>query len=232
MHDSKGALATFESALDLFESNPEARYGRAAVLLDTAGDDLNALKTAKAEFERFLQDVPTGSRAKSAKQLLARTDAALAAGGMTKLIAQGSKAAPEPMAAQHPPMLTKEMVDAVQNTERTPELEAGFQKLMDEAEGLLAQGKFQEALDNYKRVVPFNPDNSRAKAGMAWSLVRLNKQPMADNVWRVAAADPAAIDALGDTLKAKGDADGAKALWQKLKDTAPAYAGKLDGKLR
>jgi hypothetical protein len=55
---------------------------------------------------------------------------------------------------------------------------------------------------------------------------------MADNIWRVALQDPAAIDALGDTLKAKGDADGAKQLWLKLKDTAPAYASRLDGKLR
>jgi len=66
---------------------------------------------------------------------------------------------------------------------------------------------------------------------MAWSLVRLQK-PMAQNVWQVALQDPAAIDALGDTLKTKGDAAGAKLLWQRLKDTAPAYASKVEGKLQ
>jgi tetratricopeptide (TPR) repeat protein len=122
------------------------------------------------------------------------------------------------------------MIDAVQNTPRTPEMDQGFAQLVEAAEGDLAKGAYQDALDKYKRVVPFQPTNGRAKAGMAWSMVRLNKQPMADNVWNVAAQDPAAIDALGDTLKAKGDADGAKQVWQRLAQTVPSYAAKLSGK--
>jgi hypothetical protein len=62
----------------------------------------------------------------------------------------------------------------------------------------------------------------------------MNRQPMADRVWQVAVnADPAAVDKLGDALKAKGDAAGAKALWTKLAQTAPAYASQsgLQGKL-
>jgi hypothetical protein len=60
---------------------------------------------------------------------------------------------------------------------------------------------------------------------MAWALVGMNRQPMADRVWQVAvSADPAAVDKLGDTLKAKGDEKGARALWSKLAQTDPAYA--------
>jgi len=242
--DATGALAAYESALELFESNPEARYGRAALLLDTRGDDLKALEQARGDFTRFVTDYPTSPRAKSAKKLLERTDAAIAAGGMSKLIAKGPKAPPQAPVDPHAemranaqgsgsggPVLTQEMIDAVKNVERTPELEQGFQKLIEDAEEALAHGKYQDALDAYKRVVPFNPDNARARAGMAWSLVRLEK-PMAQNVWNVALQDPGSIDALGDTLKKKGDEQGAKLLWQRLEDTAPAYASKVEGKLK
>ena len=229
MHESLDALGTFDRALELFESNADARYGRAAVLIDLRGDDLMALGSAKADLEKLLKDYPTTPKAKSAKRLLDRTVAAIAAGGMTKLAAQ----APKPQVAEegaHPPMLTKEMVEAVQNVEQNEDTAKGFAKLVDEAETHLAKGEFQDALDNYKRVVPFQPENARARAGMAWSLVRLNKQPMADNIWRVASTDPKAIDSLGDTLKSKGDEAGAKMVWQRLKETVPSYAEALGSK--
>jgi tetratricopeptide (TPR) repeat protein len=115
-------------------------------------------------------------------------------------------------------------MDAVRNTEKTPELMQGMQKLIEEGESDLAQGRYQEALDAYKRVVPFQPDNGRAKAGMAWALVGLGR-PMADRVWTVAVqADPSAVDKLGDTLKSKGDEKGAKGVWQKLSASDPNYA--------
>src|SRR6185369_17048266 len=101
-----------------------------------------------------------------------------------------------------------------------------FEQLINDAEGFLATGKYQDALDAYKRVVPFNPDNARARAGMAWSLVRLQK-PMAQNVWSVAMQSPQAIDELGATLAKKGDKDGAKQLWARLKDSG--YTSKLEG---
>ncbi|MFL5350872.1 MAG: tetratricopeptide repeat protein, partial [Hyalangium sp.] len=95
-----------------------------------------------------------------------------------------------------------------------------------EGEDDLAKGKYDEALGVYRRVVPFQPENGRAKAGMAWALVGLGK-PMADRVWGVAvSSDAAAVEKLGDTLMAKGDAKGAKALWAKLLATVPDYPNK------
>ena len=234
-HDPVGALAVYDRALALFESNPDARYGRAALLLDSKGDDLASLKISKADLERFLADYPTSPRAAQAKSFLSRVNDAIAAGGVMKVKVVAKQAPVDPHAglAQNgqPPQLTQEMIDAVKNVERTPEMNQGFARLVDEAEEHLAKGRFQDALDNYKRVVPFEPENARARAGMAWAMVKLNKQPMADNVWRVAAQSPEAIDALGDALNAKGDADGAKALWKRLAETVPPYAGKLSGKL-
>jgi hypothetical protein len=84
-------------------------------------------------------------------------------------------------------------------------------------------------------VVPFQPENGRAKAGMAWALVSLDKQPMAERIWGVAVgSDARAVDGLGDMLKAKGDANGAKALWSKLAGSSPDYAkaANLQAKLK
>ncbi|MEW5742445.1 MAG: tetratricopeptide repeat protein [Myxococcota bacterium] len=230
--DADGALATYTRALETFEGNVEARYARAALLLDAKGDDAKALAQAKADFERFLSDAPTAPQAPQAKRLLDQTTKAIAAGGLSKVAPQVAVAPPEPARQPGmPPVLSKETMEAFQNAPRTPEMEANFAKLVEDAEEHLARGRFQEALGNYRQVMPFQPDNPRLRAGMAWTMVKLNRQPMADNVWRVATENPDAVAALGDRLKAKGDAEGAKALWQRLKDTVPSYAPRLDGKL-
>ena len=233
LHDSAAALFTYTRALDTFEANGEARYARAAITLDAFGDDLAALGRAKADFERFLADAPTSPRAPTAKRLLERTSAAIAAGGLSKLAItaeQVAALAPAPTGVQ-PPVLTKELMDAFQNAPRTPEMAENFAKLVSDAEEHLARGRFQEALTAYKQVMPYQPDNARLRAGMAWTMIKLNRQPMADNVWRVASQTPDAISELGDVLKAKGDVEGARAVWQRLKETVPAYAPKLEGKL-
>jgi tetratricopeptide (TPR) repeat protein len=123
------------------------------------------------------------------------------------------------------PSLSKETIEAMENVERTPELEAQLTQTVEQGEALLAQGRFDEALQAYRQVMPLRPDG-RVKAGLAWTLVGLGK-PTADNVWGVAvSSDPAAVDQLGETLKAKGDAKGAKALWTKLASSAPDYAAR------
>jgi tetratricopeptide (TPR) repeat protein len=234
LRDSGGALFTYNRALETFEANGEARYARAALTLDAFGDDVAALGRAKADFERFLAEAPTSPRAPTAKRLLERTNAAIAAGGLSKAnitaeqIAAIAPAAPKGV---QPPVLTKELVDAFQNAPRTPEMENNFAKLISDAEEHLARGRFQDALTAYKQVMPYQPENARLRAGMAWTMIKLNRQPMADNVWRVATQNPDAIVELGDSLKAKGDLDGARAVWSRLKESVPSYAGKLEGKL-
>jgi len=259
--DSPGALAGYERVLQISADNANSLFGRAAVLFDSQGNDVKALRRAKEDFATFLRLHPTAPRAEEAKKLLARTEEAIAAGGLDRLAkkrgterktadvaaatasanppSSGSAAGKTPTSGpasgggnDQPPPLTPEMIEAVKNTERTPELQQGLAKLVEEGEDHLARGRYQEALDAYKRVVPFQPENGRAKAGMAWSLVKLNKQPMADRVWSVAvSADPAAVDKLGDVLAAKGDKAGAKALWAKLAETAPSYTA-VRGKLQ
>jgi tetratricopeptide (TPR) repeat protein len=121
------------------------------------------------------------------------------------------------------PTLSQETMQAMQNVERTPELEAQLTQTVEQGEELLAKGRYDEALAAYRQVMPLRPDG-RVKAGLAWTLVGMGK-PTADRVWGVAVgSDPAAVDQLGETLKAKGDAKGAKALWTKLAASAPDYA--------
>ncbi|MFL5348169.1 MAG: hypothetical protein ACJ8AT_25530 [Hyalangium sp.] len=254
--DKAGALAVYERVLDVAPSEEEALFSRSAVLYETKGEDLKALQAAREGFEAFIAAHPDSSRVELAKQLSQFAQDTIKAGGREKWkktraedrrirLSQMPKEPPQapmmaagpmagaggPMAGQGsgqdgPPALTQEMVDAVQNTERTPELEAGLAKLVEEGEDDLAKGKYDEALGVYRRVVPFQPENGRAKAGMAWALVGLGK-PMADRVWGVAvSSDAAAVEKLGDTLMAKGDAKGAKALWAKLLATVPDYPNK------
>ncbi len=251
--DKAGALTVYERVLDVAPTDEEALFSRSAVLYETKGEDLKALQAAHEGFEAFIAAHPDSSRADLAKQLSQFAQDTVKAGGRAKWqktreedrrirLSQMPKEPAAPMMAagpmagsagpmggrgqDGPPALTQEMVDAVQNTERTPELEAGLAKLVEEGEEDLAKGKYDEALGVYRRVVPFQPENGRAKAGMAWALIGMGK-PMADRVWGVAvSSDAAAVEKLGDTLMAKGDAKGAKALWAKLLESAPDYPNK------
>jgi len=118
-------------------------------------------------------------------------------------------------------------MEAFQKVDVTPEMKANFARLIEDGEAKLVANRYQDALDNYRQVMPYQPENPRLRAGMAWALVGLQRQPMADNVWRVAVtSDPAAVDALGDRLSKAGNKESARAIWTKLQATAPDYASR------
>ncbi len=227
------AVKSLDDLLRHEADNTSAIFARAAIRYETAGDDLAMLGKAREDLLRITGADPRHPRAALSGVMLARTEMAIAAGGLEKLAAKESadrallvKNLPLDRPSSTMPNLTKEMVDAVENTERTPELEAGLAALVEEGEGHLAAGRYEQALDAYKRVVPFQPQNGRAKAGMAWSLVGLQK-PTAERIWSVAVSgDPGAVDELGKTLAKKGDKKGAAGVWKKLAETAPEYAAR------
>lgn len=255
--DAEGALSRYGRVLEVAPAHEEALFSRSAVLYETKGEDVKALQTAREGFEALIAAYPESIRVRQARQLSRMAEETVNAGGraawlklraedrrirLSEILADGPMGGPMaggPMmgggAAEQagPAPLTPEMVEAVQNTERTPELEAGLAKLVEEGEEHLARGRYQEARGVYTRVVPFQPENGRARAGMAWALVQAGS-PMADRIWSVAvSSSPGDVEALGDTLLAKGDEKGARALWAKLKDSAPGYANKasLEAKL-
>jgi tetratricopeptide (TPR) repeat protein len=232
--DARGALTAYAWVLEVDPLQPLALYGRAGVYFDSRPDDVAILRNVKRDLVELLAQWPNIPQAPQARALLRRTEELLRAGGLSKFEAIRPKPAPAaevaPRAANEaPPPLSPEAVEAIRNTERTPELEKGLAELVAQGEEALSKGQYQAALDAYRRVVPFQPENGRAKAGMAWALVGLNRQPMADRVWSVAVeADPKAVETLGDLLAAKGNAKDARALWAKLAATSPAYAEKAN----
>lgn len=246
--DLEGALLVYGRVLEVAPTHEEAMFARAALLYETKGEDVKALQAAHEGFEALLAVHPDSPRAGLAKQLSQYAEETAKAGGRERWkqtraedrrIRRSQPMAMQPSGMGGPmagatgqpgqdgmPVLTQEMIDAVENTERTPELEAGLAKLVEEGEEHLARGRYDDALGVYRRVVPFQPNNGRAKAGMAWAMVGLGR-PMADRIWGVAvSSDAAAVEQLGDTLRAKGDAKGAKALWEKLLASAPDYPNK------
>lgn len=260
--DAEGALSRYGRVLEVAPAHEEALFSRSAVLYETKGEDVKALQAAREGFEAVIAAYPESIRVRQARQLSRMAEETVKAGGraawlklraedrrirLSEILSEGPAGGPMaggpmaggPMAGggaaeqAGPAPLTPEMVEAVQNTERTPELEAGLAKLVEEGEEHLARGRYQEARGVYTRVVPFQPENGRARAGMAWALVQVGSS-MADRIWSVAvSSSPGDVEALGDTLLAKGDEKGAKALWAKLKDSAPGYANKasLEAKL-
>lgn len=251
--DLPAALAAHDQALALDPWAPESLFARAALLYETRGEDVKALGTAREGLKLYVEKHPQGPRLATAVSLLSRIEGAVKAGGVKAFLASERKARLARVAKELPttanrsgnaamaaaptqapgaaggelPELTPEMVEAIQNTERTPELEAGLAKLVEEGEEHLARGRFEEALAAYRRVVPFQPQNGRAQAGMAWAMVGLGRGPMAERIWGVAVqGSPQAVEALGDTLKAKGNAEAARAVWTKLSQSDATYAAR------
>ena len=200
--------------------------GSGALTIDEGPDDVKALEVGLADLDRFLMLAPASPKARSAKALRDRARAGLEAGGLSKL-APVATAEPSPTAGM--PALDPATIAAFQSAPKSAEADARHARLIEDGEEALAKGRYQEALDGFKQVMPYQPDNPRLRAAMAWSLVKLGK-PMADNVWRVATQAPEAVDALGDRLKAKGDVEGARALWRRLAESVPEYAAKVEAK--
>lgn len=210
------ALAAYAAVLEVADAYEEALFGEAVLLLEHHGDDASSLERARGDFERYVQRYPASPRVDRARVLMARAQAAKNAGGLSKLAAARAESTQAPAPASPPP-LSAEQVAAFQAVPRTPGFEADLVKKLDEAEGHLAAGRFQQALDLYKAVMPYSPQDGRVQAGMAWALLGLDKQPMADRVWGVAVTGSrGAVENLVETLRSKGDTAGAAKLQARL----------------
>ncbi|MCL2012980.1 MAG: hypothetical protein FWG75_09370 [Cystobacterineae bacterium] len=195
----EGAKKTWEVllALDNGSGNGsgEASYALGVLLLETEGDNMASLQRA----QKLLQSAVRGKP--SAKAFLARVEAALEAGGNSKI--KRSRSAPF-----KPSGLSFSLAS-------TPVLSE--EQTVEEAETLLAQRRYEEALGRYLKLVDSNQRSARMEAGMAFALAKMGKQKeMAERMWQNAEQNPEALDALAQTLKAKGEEEGARWLWEKL----------------
>lgn len=235
------AVKEHEQALQIDPDNAESLFFRGAIIFDSQGDDVTRLKLAQQSWKHYLEVAPDSVRAKSVQTMLPQLEKAIALGGVSKL---PKPAAPEVAEADAPPMqggpapLDPGAMQAIQSTEITPELVQGFAQILDEAVGQLAKGDAEGARTNIVRVFPFvmadmqkGPDGkipaaTRARAQALMGVYMAGKgAPMAQSLLGMAiGADAKSVDALGDTLKAKGDAAHAKLLWTALQQQAPDYA--------
>ncbi|MBS2031682.1 MAG: hypothetical protein JST54_27545 [Deltaproteobacteria bacterium] len=250
------AVHEHEKALQIEPDHAESLFFRGAILFDSRGDDVEALKQAQASWTRFLQVAPSSPRARAVKEMLPKLSEAIRLGGASKLPrAQPVAEAEQPQ--QAPPMqqggglrpapLDPGAQEAIMNTEVTPDMIQGFNQVLDEATGQLAKNDIDGARTNIVRVFPFVmadqqkgtnkiPAPTRAKAQALMGLYMMGKgAPMGPMMMQQAAnGDPKTVDALADALKAKGDAAHAKALWAAIQAAAPEYfnANKVADKLK
>jgi tetratricopeptide (TPR) repeat protein len=216
--DSKAALKTYDQVLEVNPGSPGALYARGATHFDRG-----ERKLAIDDLQRYLSQREDLTHESEARALL--TGASGREGPAPRVATPPVAETSTASKAASPPPLSPELIAAVQQTQQTPDFVAGLARTVEEAESALAAGRYQDALDRYKQVMPYQPNNGRFRAGMAWALVGLNRQPMGDRIWAVAVgSDPAAMEQLGDTLAKRGDARGAQALYRKLAESAPDYA--------
>ena len=83
-HDAPGALRRYEAVLELAPSNADALFGRSALLYETRGEDLKALRSAREGFEAFVAAHPDSPRKDLANKLARMAGEAEKAGGLTK----------------------------------------------------------------------------------------------------------------------------------------------------
>jgi len=196
--DMEGAKNTWESLWALDSTSLEAAYALGVLLLETEGDNLAALARA----QKLLHGVAQAKhpRASQARSVLVRAEAALKAGGNSK-VRRGRAEAFKPAGLSF----------------ALPEAPATEAQALEEAEGLLAQKQYQQAVSRYLRLVDANQRSARVDAGMALALTRMGMQEsMAERVWKAAEQTPEALERLAHTLKAKGNEEDARWIWEKL----------------
>jgi len=197
--DLEGAKKTWEALWALDNSSLEAAYALGALLLETEGEALASLERA----QKLLQKVAEAKhpRAHQARGFLARVEAALKAGGNSKVRRPRAE-------VFRPAGLGFALPEAPVPSEA---------HLLEEAEGLLAQKQYSQATSHYLRLVDSNQRSARVDAGLAFALAHLGGQEeMAKRVWKAAEQTPKALDSLAQTLKAQGHEEGARWIWEKL----------------
>jgi Flp pilus assembly protein TadD len=131
----------------------------------------------------------------------------------------------------------RNMQEAVESTQRTPELEKGLDQLLDEGERALDQGKYQDARDAVVRVMPMRPNDARTAATLGGAMRGLGRTEMAERTLsRALQLDPKQPRALYEMAKLtaqRGDKASAAQMLAQLKTADPkfAQAHKVDDEL-
>ena len=196
--ESKAAIGQYERSLELFPEQADTRYALGAALLDARGTNAESRSRAVRELKAFLAAAPNSPRAPQAARLVK-----VAEGPPESALRPEPQPAPRP-APQMPPGAPPAASDESLAT------------FYSQAEAALAAHDFERARQVYLQVMPSHPEDPRMRAGLAWTMLSLNRQPMADRVWQVALESPEAIESLAARLAERGDSAGAQALRARL----------------
>jgi len=202
--NSDGALAEHRKVLERSPDYPESLFFVGAILLEQSQGDKAKLAEGKKHWQRLLQVAPDHPRAALVKETLPKADEVfkpqLPAGhpqpaelptGHPK-VGGGQAGAPMAHAGNEPTAEeVRNLQDAVQNTERTPELEKGLDELLAQGEKALDEGRYQDARDAVVRVMPMRPNDARTAAALGGAMRGLGRLEMAERTLSTALrADP------------------------------------------
>jgi tetratricopeptide (TPR) repeat protein len=242
------ALAEHRKVLEESPDYPESLFFVGAVTLEQSRGDKKKLEEGKKYWKRLLAVAPDHPRAALVRQSLPKADEMFAK--KAEVASAGGMPAGHPVPENHPPVAGNDpaspmahsgapsdrvdpnavaaVADAVKNTERTPELEKGLDKLTDDAEKLLDQDKYQEARDAIVRVMPMRPGDARTAAIMGGAMRGLGRTEMAQRVLSVALQNnprqPRALYEMGKLQASLGNKAAAGESFRSLQAADPDFA--------
>jgi len=170
-------------ALSLHADQPESLFFRGARLLEASGGDPARLAEGRAVWERLLKVAPEHPRAGVVRESLPRLEQLF--GRPKEQAVAAASAAP-----QGPGALPAGLAESMAKVEITPEMARQLDERLAAGDRLLTEGRWQEALDTFKGVMPLRPD-ARVALGMGVALRELGK-PTAERVLLQAGRMPGA----------------------------------------
>lgn len=231
------ALAEHRKVLERSPDYPESLFFVGAILLEQSRGDKKMLAEGKRSWQRLLEVAPDSPRAPLVRETLPKADELFKArpeapAGQAQAPQQPrspaqrsgeAEPAKEPSAEE-----MKNLEEAVEHTERTPELEKGLDQLLSEGERDLDQGKYQDARDAVVRVMPMRPNDARTAAAMGGAMRGLGRMEMAqrtlERALQLNPTQPRALYEMAKLQAQQGDKAAAAQAFARLKSVDPKFA--------
>ncbi|HEX4386123.1 MAG TPA: tetratricopeptide repeat protein [Myxococcales bacterium] len=238
------ALQEHRGVLAVSPDYPESLFFVGAILLEQSQGNKAQLEEGKKMWSRLLVVAPDHPRAPLVRDALPKAETIFAKKENTGPMPPGHPAvAGNDLPPGHPPMPASagpmahagptaeevaNVADAVQGTERTPELEKGLDDLLVQGEAALDKGDYQAARESIVRVMPMRPNDPRTAADMGAVQRGLGRTEMAQRVLgRALQLDPKQPRALyeqGKLLAAQGDSAGARKSFEAVQQADAKFA--------
>jgi tetratricopeptide (TPR) repeat protein len=249
------ALAEHKAVLESWPDYPESLFFVGAILLEQSNGDKQQLAEGKKYWQRLLKVAPESPRAPLVRETLPKVDEVFKPRPGGQLPSGHPRVAQQDdqLPAGHPPVKgnmpgspmqhsseaaapsseptlqeMKNVQEAVESTERTPELEKGLDQLLVEGERALDQGRYQDARDSVVRVMPMRPNDARTAAALGGAMRGLGRMEMAQRTLsRALQIDPKQPRALYEMAKLQaqqGDKAGAARTFAQLESADPKFA--------